>query len=84
MSQFVSGVAWAKYRIPGVILAVWALFALAVHRAIGALNLIIVPVLGFPLGFYLAAQGALIAFVLLLAWFTRREGAEAGGRKAEA
>jgi putative solute:sodium symporter small subunit len=32
-----------------------------------------VVILGFPLGFYMAAQGSLIAFVIMLFWFARRQ-----------
>jgi putative solute:sodium symporter small subunit len=32
-------------------------------------------VLGFPLGFYMAAQGSLIIFVVQLFWFARRQNA---------
>jgi putative solute:sodium symporter small subunit len=33
------------------------------------------PILGFPFDFYLAAQGAPIILVVLLAWFARRQNA---------
>ena len=29
--------------------------------------------LGFPLGFYMAAQGSLIVFVVLIFWFARTQ-----------
>ena len=32
-------------------------------------------ILGFPLGFYMAAQGSLIAFVVMLFWFARKQNA---------
>jgi putative solute:sodium symporter small subunit len=31
--------------------------------------------MGFPLGFYMAAQGSLIAFVVMLFWFAWRQDA---------
>jgi putative solute:sodium symporter small subunit len=37
------------------------------------LNKIIIPVLNFPLGFYMAAQGSLIAFVVMLFVFARQQ-----------
>ena len=30
-------------------------------------------ILGFPFGFYMAAQGSLIAFVVALFWFGKRQ-----------
>ena len=32
-------------------------------------------ILGFPLGFYMAAQGSLIVFVVMLFWFARKQNA---------
>jgi putative solute:sodium symporter small subunit len=37
------------------------------------LNKIIIPVLNFPLGFYMAAQGSLIVFVVMLFVFARQQ-----------
>jgi putative solute:sodium symporter small subunit len=37
------------------------------------LNTIQLPILGFPLGFYMAAQGSLIAFVVILFVFARQQ-----------
>jgi putative solute:sodium symporter small subunit len=37
------------------------------------LNKIVIPILGFPLGFYMAAQGSLIAFVVMLFVFARQQ-----------
>ena len=37
------------------------------------LNNIIIPVLQFPLGFYMAAQGSLIAFVVMLFMFAKQQ-----------
>lgn len=54
-------------------LAAWLLFGVAVHVFFGPLNKISVPVLGFPLGLYLAAQGALIAFIVMLFVFARQQ-----------
>jgi putative solute:sodium symporter small subunit len=30
-------------------------------------------ILGFPLGFYFAAQGSLIAFVILIFWYAAKQ-----------
>ena len=35
------------------------------------LNKIVIPILGFPLGFYMAAQGSLIVFVVMLFMFAK-------------
>jgi len=32
-----------------------------------------ITIIGFPLGFYMAAQGSLIAFVIMLFWFARKQ-----------
>jgi putative solute:sodium symporter small subunit len=37
------------------------------------LNKITIPILGFPLGFYMAAQGSLIAFVVMLFVFAKQQ-----------
>lgn len=50
-------------RFPFVALAFWALFAFVVPLFVPALNL--VDVLAFPLGYFMAAQGILIAFVAI-------------------
>ncbi len=55
-----SGLMWTM-------LGIWFLASFAVHLFAPTLNAI--HVLGFPLGFYMAAQGSLIVFVLQLVWF---------------
>jgi putative solute:sodium symporter small subunit len=50
----------------------WVFFFLAVHIYIPKLNKIFVPVIGLPLGFYMAVQGSIIVFVIFLFWFARR------------
>jgi putative solute:sodium symporter small subunit len=44
----------------------WFIFSFGVHLFAVQLNNIVI--LGFPLGFYMAAQGSLIAFVVLCFW----------------
>ncbi|WP_439578717.1 DUF4212 domain-containing protein [Elioraea sp.] len=61
-----SGLMWTM-------LAIWFLASFAVHLFAPALNAI--HVLGFPLGFYMAAQGSLIIFVVQLYWFARKQNA---------
>jgi putative solute:sodium symporter small subunit len=52
-----------RLRLPIAALLLWAVFAFLVPRFVQALN--IVDVLAFPLGYFMAAQGSLIAFVAI-------------------
>jgi len=54
-------------------LAVWFFFGYIIHMFVRQLNTITVPYLGFPLGFYMAAQGSLIVFVVMLFVFARQQ-----------
>jgi len=63
----------ATSRLMWIALAIWAFFAFVIHFFVNSLNEIVI--LGFPLGFYMAAQGSLIAFVALLFWFARAQDA---------
>jgi putative solute:sodium symporter small subunit len=54
-----------------VVLGVWFFFSFVIHFIAPSINSI--HVLGFPLGFYFAAQGSLIAFVIALFWFGKRQ-----------
>ena len=56
-------------------LGVWFFFGFIIHMFVNVLNKVTIPVLGFPLGFYMAAQGSLIAFVVMLFWFARKQNA---------
>jgi putative solute:sodium symporter small subunit len=56
-----------------LMLALWLLFSVVVHVFIVPLNQIIIPYLDLPLGFFMAAQGALITFVVMLFVFARRQ-----------
>jgi putative solute:sodium symporter small subunit len=63
---------WAKTRnLMWFTLALWAFFGFIIHFFVSALNNVVI--LGFPLGFYMAAQGSLIVFVILLFWFANRQ-----------
>lgn len=58
---------WDKTRgLMITILIVWFIFSFAIHLFAPQLNTI--RILGFPLGYYMAAQGSLIAFVLMCIW----------------
>ena len=58
----------ATTRLMWTMLAIWVFFGYIVHMFVNVLNQFTIPVLGFPLGFYMAAQGSLIAFVVLCFW----------------
>jgi putative solute:sodium symporter small subunit len=58
---------WARTsKLMWTILALWFFFSFVVHFFAVQLNSIVI--FGFPLGFYMAAQGSLIAFVVLCFW----------------
>ncbi|MBY0334332.1 MAG: DUF4212 domain-containing protein [Acetobacteraceae bacterium] len=59
-----SGLMWT-------VLALWFFASFVVHAFAPAINHI--HILGFPLGFYMAAQGSLVIFVVGLFWFARRQ-----------
>jgi putative solute:sodium symporter small subunit len=54
-------------------LGAWVFFGYIIHMFVVPLNHITIPILGFPLGFYMAAQGSLIAFVVMLFLFARQQ-----------
>lgn len=63
---------WADtQRLTYIVLGLWAFFSFIIHFFATALNKIVI--LGFPLGFYMAAQGSLIAFVALIFWYAYRQ-----------
>lgn len=63
---------WNKTRsLMFLMLGLWFFFGYVIHFFVGPLNNIVI--LGFPLGFYMAAQGSLIAFVVMLFWFARKQ-----------
>jgi putative solute:sodium symporter small subunit len=54
-------------------LGVWFFFGYIIHMFVNLLNKIVIPILGFPLGFYMAAQGSLIVFVVQLFLFAKQQ-----------
>ncbi len=60
-------------RLLQTLLALWLLFSLAVYLFVVPLNKITVPVLNMPLGFFIAAQGALIVFTIILFSFAKKQ-----------
>jgi putative solute:sodium symporter small subunit len=59
-----SGLMW-------LMLAIWLVAGFIIHLFAPSLNTI--HIFGFPLGFYMAAQGCLIIFVVQLFWFAKRQ-----------
>lgn len=65
---------WRKTsRLMFTHLGVWFFFGFIIHMFVNSLNKITIPVLGFPLGFYMAAQGSLIVFVVMLFLFAKQQ-----------
>ena len=65
---------WAKTKsLTFTVLVIWFIFAFVVHWFADSLNAF--SFLGFPLGFYMASQGSLAIFVILIFWLVRRQGA---------
>ena len=63
---------WAKTRsLTFFVLAIWFVFSFVVHWFADALNSM--SFIGFPLGFYMAAQGSLIVFVVLIFFLTKKQ-----------
>jgi putative solute:sodium symporter small subunit len=54
-------------------LGIWFFFGYVIHMFVKPLNKIVIPILDFPLGFYMAAQGSLIVFVVMLFMFARQQ-----------
>ena len=52
-------------------LIIWFIFSFVVHWFASSLNNI--SIMGFPLGFYMAAQGSLVVFVVQLFIFVRQQ-----------
>ena len=65
---------WGKTKaLMWICLAIWFLASFVVHFFAPALNEIVI--FGFPLGFYMAAQGSLVVFVVLIFWYASRQNA---------
>jgi len=58
---------WSKTsRLMWTIMALWFFFSFVIPAFAVQLNNIVIA--GFPLGFYMAAQGSLISYVVLCFW----------------
>ena len=63
---------WAKTKtLMWIVLVIWFLASFVIHAFVSQLNE--VTFIGFPLGYYMAAQGSLIIFVVLIFWFAHRQ-----------
>lgn len=63
---------WSKTKsLMWTTLIVWFILSFGVHIFVEQLNNIVI--FGFPLGFYMAAQGSLILFVVLIFWYAKRQ-----------
>jgi putative solute:sodium symporter small subunit len=63
---------WSKtWNLMVTVLVIWAFFGFVIHFFVRSLNEIVL--FGFPLGYYMAAQGSLIVFVVLIFWFAKRQ-----------
>ncbi len=63
---------WARTSmLMWIMLVLWFFFSFGVHFFVNTLNQF--TVFGFPVGFYMAAQGSLIAFVVMLFVFASRQ-----------
>jgi putative solute:sodium symporter small subunit len=72
MSADQKEVHWNRTRNLMIVhIVIWFIFSFVVHWFGSELNR--VSVLGFPLGFYMAAQGSLIVFVIQLFLFARQQ-----------
>jgi putative solute:sodium symporter small subunit len=64
---------WAKTKNLTIItLVIWFIFSFVIHWFADSLNSM--SFIGFPLGFYMAAQGSLIVFVVLIFYLARTQG----------
>ena len=63
---------WAKTsKLMITMMVLWAFFSFIVHMFVVPLNGI--KILGFPLGFYMASQGSITVFVIMLFWFAKAQ-----------
>lgn len=63
---------WAKTStLMWIVMALWVFFSFVIHIFVNPLNEIVI--FGFPLGFYMASQGSLIAFVIIIFWYANRQ-----------
>ncbi len=72
MSEDMKALHWKRTRnLMWIHLAIWFFFSYVVHWIAPALNK--VSIMHFPLGYYMAAQGSLLAFVIQLFIFVKQQ-----------
>lgn len=72
MSQSNIDAHWGKTRaLMFLMLFLWIIFSFVIHIFVKELNTTVIA--GFPLGFYMAAQGSLVIFVVMLFFFASRQ-----------
>ncbi len=65
---------WSRTRILMIVcLAVWFVAGFVVPLFVNQLNAFVF--YGFPLGYYMAAQGSLVIFVIVIFWFCGQQDA---------
>ena len=64
---------WAKTKNLTILtLIIWFIFAFGIHWFADSLNTM--TFIGFPLGFYMAAQGSLVVFVIQIFYLAYKQG----------
>ena len=53
-------------------LFIWFFFGYIIHMFVNFLNQFTVPILKFPLGFYMGAQGSLVIYVVMIFFYAIR------------
>ncbi|PPD14683.1 MAG: hypothetical protein CTY25_10130 [Methylobacterium sp.] len=72
MANNTDDIYWQKTsKLMVTMMILWVFFGYIIHMFVVPLNGI--KILGFPLGFYMASQGSLIAFVIMLFWFAKAQ-----------
>lgn len=72
MSQETDRIYWQKTsKLMIIMMVLWIFFSFIVHMFVTPLNGI--KIFGFQLGFYMASQGSLVVFVVMLFWFARAQ-----------
>lgn len=72
MAQNTDEIYWAKTsKLMVVMMVLWIFFSFIIHMFVVPLNNI--RILGFPLGFYMASQGSITIFVIMLFWFAKAQ-----------
>ena len=56
-----------------ITLALWFFFSIVIFMFGHDLNSVKVPLLSYPLSYYMTAQGSLLSFVILIFWFANKQ-----------